>query len=129
MTEIGKEELPVKMEKAPEKVLGPAVEEKDGEKIKKKKKKHFLYISIVLIFLALLGGGILVSQRSPEETLEPLPSPTESPLPSSSPPLEVDPDSLEGKVNSLEKKLKEVDLKEESLSPTRLDFKLRFQFD
>jgi len=109
----------------------PAKELKaETEPIKEKHKrglKFWLFIGLFVLVFFVLGIilGISVYQGKKEPEVVPSPSPSPSPIlkPSSTP----DANSLEGRVNKFEKRLKETDFEEEQLSPPSLDFNIRFE--
>lgn len=120
---MGGENLPGK-ELSPDK---PDIVKIKKEKAKNKYLKLFLIIGVVL---ALSGGillGFLISQSLKPKT-QPSPSPVLlSPSPEASPPLQ--PYTLEQRMDNFKELLDETDLKETSLIPPNIDYKIRFKVE
>jgi len=113
------------------------IEEKPKEEVKRKKaqkreKKIYLGFILLLIFF-FIGGislGFYLKQKNDQVLVpSPSPSPLVKPSPTISPSPSPEAHGLQTRLNVFEKKLKEIDLKEKSLLPPVLDFKIRFKTD
>ena len=131
MTEIEKtppmsgDNLPLKelkTEKKPETKLSLAKARKG------KKRVYFVFIPLlILFFISGIGLGFYFKQKNDKSELLLLPSPSVEPSPIASPSPSPIPEGIKGRINAFKKKLEEIDLKEEDLSPPVLDFKIRFK--
>lgn len=122
---------PMSADNLPLKELKSETEIKDiaAEKIAKNpmnnKMKLFLGLIMVLILLIGIVIGIFFRGKAKKVIVEPSPSSlSASPSPISSLMPEL---TLKGRIDVLEKNLRDIDLKETNLIPPILDFKLRFE--